>query len=119
MSGYQQPWEFQSAQLGPSTATNLGLAQPQVGFAYKYNKMMVVISGLATETISVSYAPDPGSASAALARPIDVATGALAAASALGNGTYLFDISGVYSLGFTKSAGVDNATVRYSLSRYS
>lgn len=118
MSSYNQDYDFQSGVLGASTAANLGVAAPQLADVRRYNKLTVVISGLATETISVSIAPDAGSASAAALRPIDMSTGALAAASTLGNGTYVFAIDGAYSVSFTKSATTDNATVRYSVARY-
>lgn len=76
----------------------------------RHSRAMVVISGLTSETISVTAKVDGIVASAAL-RPIDCATGALTAASTLGNGTYLFTNLCAIALAFTKSAGVETATV--------
>lgn len=118
MSSYNQDYDFQSGQLGASVATNLGVAAPQLADVRRYNKLTVVISGLTAETINVTVAPDAGSASANKLRPIDVSTGALAASSDLGNGTFLFAVDGAYSVTFTKSAGAESATVRYSVARY-
>jgi len=119
MSSYNQDYDFQWGQLGASTAANLGVAAPQLADTRRYNKLMIVISGLAAETISVTASPDAGAASTNKLRPIDLSTGAVTASSDLGNGTYLFsNLEGAYSITFTKSSTADNATVRYSIARY-
>lgn len=105
-----------SAVIGPSAAAAIGDFIP----ASRYRSIAVTISGLATETINVTGALDtlltesggtPTTYSAAV-RPIDVNTGALAAASALGNGSYVFRDWPYGQMKFTKSAGVDSTTIR-------
>lgn len=103
--------------IGPTIAAAMGDA-PQ---AAEYASIAVTISGLATETVSVTGALDglsvneggtaPANYSAAV-RPIDAATGALTAASALGNGSYIFRDWPYGQMRFTKSAGVDSTTIR-------
>ena len=83
--------------------------------AAEYQHVVVVISGLATETISVTSAVNLDSAAlsfTAALRPFDLATGAVAAASTLGNGSYIFRDYGGGLLRFTKSAGADTVTIR-------
>ena len=80
----------------------------------EYDKVFVVISGLATETVSVTGQINSDSGTpvfTAALRPFDLATGALAAASTLANGSYVFvNVPG--RLRFTKSAGADTVTIR-------
>lgn len=74
--------------------------------------IVFVISGLATETIAVTARVRTTIYTAAM-RPMNLATGALAAASALGNGEYQFINCNFDSLKFTKSAGVDPVVISY------
>jgi len=110
-------FEYSSGGFGANTATALGT----VTGTQRYNRMSFSIVGLATETVSVtiSYDFDPanggtGTFETAAVRPIDLATGALAAASTLGNGSYLLVNTPWRAVRFTKSAGVDSATIRWS-----
>ena len=99
------------------TATALGT----LANCERYNRICFAISGLATETVSVVPSFDYSSVGALgtfeanAMRPVDMSTGALAAASALGNGTYMFVNTPWKALKFTKSAGVDSATIRYGI----
>lgn len=75
------------------------------------NNVVFKISGLATETVSISGLVDATVYTASTIRPIDLATGALTAASALGNGSYQLNNFALKSLKFTKSATTDPAVV--------
>lgn len=82
-----------------------------------YSRGSFVISGLTAETVSVSGMIGATAAvQTAAIRVLDLATGALAGAGALGNGSYkLVDLS-VRKLKFTKSAATESATVTLSMS---
>ena len=87
----------------------------------RYNRVCFAISGLTTETVGVVPSFDYSSVGALgtfeanAMRPIDCSTGTLAAASALGNGTYMFVNTPWKALKFTKSNTVEPATVRYGI----
>lgn len=111
-------FEYANGIFGPATAAAIGI----VTGTQRYNRMAFSISGLAAETVGVaiSFDYDPGGSAtgtfeAAAVRPIDIATGALTASSALGNGTYLLVNTPWRAVKFTKSAGADNATVRWGI----
>lgn len=110
-------FEYANGVIGPDTVTALGA----VTGCQRYNRMAFTISGLSTETITVniSYDYDPtgpsGTWAAASIRPIDLATGALTAASTLGNGSYLLVNTPWRAIRFVKSATADTATVRWGI----
>ena len=99
------------------TAAALGV----ISNTERYNRICFAISGLTTETVGVvpsfdwSSTAGIGTFEANAMRPIDCSTGALAAASALGNGTYMFVNTPWRALKFTKSNTVEPATVRYGI----
>ena len=96
-------------------------AQGIIADCQRYNRICFAISGLTVETISVvpsfdySSTSGTGTFEANAMRPIDCSTGALAAASALGNGTYMFVNTPWRALKFTKSATTDGPTIRYGI----
>ena len=86
------------------------------GVISSYSKGTLVISGLTSETINVTALI--GSAQTletAALRLYDANTGALAAAAALGNGTYKFSDLVAHKLKFTKSATSETAVVTLTL----
>jgi len=108
-------FEYANGILGPSTAAAFGV----VTGTQRYNRMAFSIVGLGAETVSVTisydYAPaQTGTFEAAALRPIDLATGALAGASTLGNGSYLLVNTPWRAIKFTKSAGAESATIRWA-----
>lgn len=90
-------------------------AMGTTGVVSAYSRGSFVISGLTGETISVTGLVGAALVATAAMRVIDLATGALTAASALGNGSYKLVDFAVRKLVFTKSAAVENATVTLSL----
>lgn len=107
---YPETWTIDFTFSG--TVAALGLTSVISSFS----KGTFTISGLATETISVTGMIGAAQTlETAAFRCIDVNTGALTASSALGNGTYrLVDLE-VYKLKFAKSGAVDNATITLTL----
>lgn len=101
-------YEFQV--LGPTVAAAVG----DFANGSEFDKVFVVISGLTAETISVTgmINSDFGSPQfTAALRPFDLNTGAVAAGSTLGNGSFVFvNVPG--RLRFTKSAGTESVTIR-------
>lgn len=104
-----QLWDFGSCTLS-GTAAAMGTIDVK-----PYKTMTFVISGVSTETIGVSFSSD-GTNFGAAVRPIDAATGALAAASALAAGTYKLDVAGMGIVKFTKSAAAETGTIRIGFS---
>ena len=110
-------FEYGNGILGPGTASALG----SVVGCQRYNRMAFSIVGLSTETVGVNISYDYDSATgtgtweAAALRPIDLATGAVTASSALGNGSYLLVNTPWRAIRFVKSATTDNATVRWGI----
>jgi len=81
-----------------------------------YSKGTFVISGLTGETISVTGLIGAAmTLETAAIRVIDLNTGAVAAASVLGNGSYKLVDLAAHKLKFTKSAAVENATVTLTM----
>lgn len=74
--------------------------------------IVFVISGLGAETIALTGRIRTTTYTAAL-RPINLNTGAVAAASALTNGEYQLINCNFEALKFTKSATSDNVTISY------
>lgn len=102
---------YQSQVFGPATAAAVG----DITDAAEYQHIVLVISGLAAETISATGAVNQDAAAlqfTAALRPFDLATGAVAAASAMGNGSFIFRDYGCGLMRLTKSGATDNATVR-------
>lgn len=97
------------------TVTGTATALGTTGVVSPYSRGTFVISGLATETINLTALIGAGLVETAAIRVIDLATGAVTAASALGNGSYKIADIAARKLKFTKSAGVDNATVTLSM----
>jgi hypothetical protein len=111
-------FEYGNAVLASAvTAAALGI----VSNTERYNRICFNISGLGAETVGVvpsfdwSTVSANGTFEAQPMRPIDCATGALTASSALGNGTYMFVNTPWRALKFTKSAAVESCTVRYGV----
>lgn len=94
------------------TATTTVAAHTRLNGTGQAARIAFVISGLAAETVSVTGIVHADVATAAL-RPIDLATGAVAAASALSNGSYLLKDLSYEAIVFTKSGAADNATISY------
>lgn len=104
-----------------TTAAAASLDLPEAG---QYRDLAFTISGLATETVSLTGGLDMPTVNAATGalvmntnfsaalRCYDANTGALAAASAMGNGSYVFYNFPYTTARFTKSAGVDTVTIR-------
>lgn len=103
-----QLWDFGSCTLS-GTAAAMGTID------VKPYKTMTFVITISTETIGVSFSSD-GTNFGAAVRPIDCATGALAASSALAAGTYKLDVAGMGMVKFTKSAAVQTGTIRIGFS---
>ena len=73
------------------------------------------VSGLSSETISITASVDGTNYNTAKCRPISMATGAVPASSDLVNGLYVLDCRPFYSVKLTKSATSDTAVVRTGL----
>lgn len=79
-----------------------------------YKRIAFKITGLASETVNVTgYLNTSETIATAKLRPIDLNTGALAASSDLGNGSYALDNLSVESLLFDTSASTDTPVVTY------
>lgn len=88
-------------------ATSGGVAAAAQGELLGLNwadRAVVVISGLTSETVAVTGKLLNSAVYTGNLRPIDLTTGATAAASALGNGSYEFKDLCFDSLKFTKSS---------------
>lgn len=90
------------------TATGTAAAVGELRNMRRAKLGAVVISGLATETITITSRINSVTA---LGPPHITSAGAAAASTTLGNGTYFLRDLGVDALIFTKSAGVDNVTI--------
>lgn len=76
------------------------------------DRAIVILTVGGAETVDVRGNIDAVQSSATGLRPINMETGAVEATdSELASGTYMFDNLGFDSLTFTKSAGVESATV--------
>lgn len=79
-----------------------------------YKRIAFKITGLVSETVNVTgYLNTSETIATAKLRPIDLNTGALAASSDLGNGSYLLDNLAVESLVFDTSASTDTPVIAY------
>lgn len=79
-----------------------------------YKRIAFKVTGLASETVNVTgYLNTSETIATAKLRPIDLNTGALAASSDLGNGSYLLDNLAVESLVFDTSASTDTPVITY------
>lgn len=88
-------------------------AQGEISGLRWADKATVVISGLTGETVSVTGLLLGSAVYTAALRPIDLATGAVAAASALPNGSYAFRDLCLESLKFTKSSTSETPTITF------
>lgn len=83
-----------------------------------YNKLALSVDlSATTETISVTASVDGTNFDVAKLRPIDLATGAVTAASDVKDGLYLFDVTPFHTVKITKSAASETITVRSGLGR--
>ena len=73
------------------------------------------ISGLGSETVSITASVDGTNYNAAKCRPISMATGAVPASSDLTNGLFVLDCRPFYSIKLTKTSTADTITVRTGL----
>lgn len=79
-----------------------------------YKRIAFKVTGLAAETVNVTgYLNTSETIATAKLRPIDLNTGALAASSDLGNGSYALDNLAVESLVFDTSASTDTPVITY------
>ncbi|MFI0609111.1 MAG: hypothetical protein ACH37Z_14635 [Anaerolineae bacterium] len=79
-----------------------------------YKRIAFKVSGLTSETVNVTgYLNTSETIATAKLRPIDLNTGALAASSDLGNGSYALDNLSVESLVFDTSASTETPVVTY------
>jgi hypothetical protein len=78
----------------------------------KWKILTVQVSGLGAETVTLNGSVD-GVAYSAI-RPIDAGTGAVAAASAVGNGIYRYVDCGFAWFNITKSAAAETVTISIS-----
>jgi hypothetical protein len=110
-------FEYGNGAFPANTAAALGI----IADCQRYNRIAISISGLASETVSLTISYDYNSTSAtgtfesATIRPIDLSTGALFASNNLGNGNFLLVNTPWRAIKLTKSAGVDSCTVRYGI----
>jgi hypothetical protein len=89
------------------TATAAAHSGPDViKSSQAYNNALVLISGLTGETFALQLSPD------------GVNFAAPSGQTAVGNGIYYLNLTGAVAYKFVKSAGVENATVIHSVSRY-
>lgn len=101
-----------SWKLSHGAFTGVAAAVGEVPSTGQVQSFVFVISGLATETVSVTARVRTTTYTGKL-RPWNLNTGAAAAASDLGNGEYQIVDANFDSFKFTKSAGVDNVTVSW------
>jgi len=73
------------------------------------------VSGLTSETVSITASVDGTNYNAAKCRPISMATGAVPASSDLTNGLFVLDCRPFYSVKLTKSAASETVLVRTGL----
>ncbi len=78
----------------------------------KWKIITVQVSGLGVETVTLNGSTDGVSFSAI--RPIDAGTGAVAAASAVGNGCYRYVDCGFAFFNIAKSAAAETVTISIS-----
>lgn len=79
-----------------------------------YKRLFFKITGLTSETVNLTaYLNTSETIATAKLRPIDLNTGALAASSDLGNGSYLLDNLAVESIVFDTSASTETPVVTY------
>lgn len=96
-----------------STAAALGLAT--TGYDCRFARSIsFTVTGLTGETIGLLVSHDGGATWSAALRPYIATTGALAAASTLGNGTYYMDIA-AERYKFTKSSTSETAVISGTL----
>lgn len=106
MSGYNQNCIIAPMpQVSSATAAHSGPFTIKSSEAYQ--GALVVISGLATETVAVQISPD------------GVVFGAPTGQTALGNGAAIVDFRGAVAYKFVKSGGADTTVVSHSNFRYS
>lgn len=101
---------------GPAlTFSNTGSSGADITSAGRYSSLLVIISGLTSETVGVQVSPNGGTHWTGSVRPVDLATGTVAGASALGNGSYLLNLPPCDALRFVKSASAETVTIRTAL----
>lgn len=104
MSGYNQNYTISPMpQVVSAAAAHSGPFTVREGM----QGGLVVISGLATETVAVQISPD------------GTVFGAPTAQATLGNGTTWFDLRGAVAYKFVKSGAADSTTITHSVFRYS
>lgn len=96
----------------PTVAGATGTAVGSIPGASAVTTINFVISGLAAETITVTGLIKATVFTSAL-RPVDLGTGALAAASALPNGSYILRDCVFDEFKFTKSGATDPAVITW------
>lgn len=103
---------------GPYSFTQGGVAaaaQGEITGIDWVNSVVVVITGLSTETVSVTGLVSGTSVYSGKIRPIDLTTGAAAASSDLPNGSYLFKDWVLSTMKFTKSSTTDVPVISVDL----
>lgn len=88
-------------------------AQGEISGLRWADKATVVISGLTSETVSVTGLLLGSTVYTGKLRPIDLTTGAASASSDLGNGSYAFRDLCLESLKFTKSSTSETPTITF------
>jgi len=107
-----QVGEFTS--YGSATLAATASSTADTDDVHRATTLAIKITGLTGDTVSVSTILDEAKTLLTAAmRPIDLATGALAAASTLGNGSYLFSNLDARFVRFTKSGGAETPVVTY------
>lgn len=105
--------EFKTPAAGV-TAANCGL--PTAGLdCRQFSRVMFTQSGLTTETTQLQVSHDGGVTWSAGIRCIDSATGALAAASTMGNGSYHFTSLAAQRVRLVKSAASEAISLALGL----
>lgn len=101
-----------SAKILHGVFTGTAAAVGELPSTSEMSSIVFVISGLAAETVSVTARVRTTVYTAAM-RPMNLATGALAAASALTNGEYQFVNCNFDSIKFTKSSTSDTVVISW------
>ena len=79
-----------------------------------FGRIAFKVSGLTSETVSVAaYLDAANTIETGAIRPLDINTGAIAASSNLGNGSYIIENNIAFNLHFTKSGSSDTPTITY------
>ena len=107
-----QLWDY-------ATTNFLGVTTAAIGVidCRQFEELAFDITTISTETVNLTSSFDGVNYSTVKLRPINMNTGALAAASDLAAGMYFLSIEAFGFIKFTKSAAVETVNIRAGLGR--